>query len=202
MRVRPRHPSLRPPEQEATAMPWVGSTTYSISDSAEGHNLSYRGSNNVVIIRKKERLEAADAREHDSPTHRIRVVPRQIASDLRLPHYGVGVHLPHDVLRRATRVPRPASLRYAVLREAPIARRRVRARRRRCGIVEPLAHDDKLRERARGGHSRLGEGGGRGVWVRGQERARGRLEWGLSFSSAGKVRSVLDCGEVTARRTA
>ena len=124
----------------------------------------------------------------ESTTHRV--VPRQTASDLRLPHYGVGVHLPHDVLRRATRVPRPASLSYAVLREAPIARRRVRARRRRCGIVEPFAHDDKLRERARGGHRRLGEGGGRGVRVRGQARARGRLEWGLVFRALEKLISA------------
>jgi len=30
----------------------------------------------------------------------------------------IGVHLPHDVLRRATRVPRQATLRHAMLRDS------------------------------------------------------------------------------------
>ena len=80
--------------------------------------------------------------------------------------WGCTVHLTHDALRRVTYVPRPPPRRHTMLYKAPIPRRRVRPWRRR-GIVQPLAHDDELRQRARGRHRRLCESGGRGVGVHG-----------------------------------
>jgi hypothetical protein len=105
----------------------------------------------------------AITRRRKHRTHRV--ITRQAVSNLRLAYDSIGVHLTHHVLRRTPGVPRPATLHHAVLREAPIARRRVRAWRRRRGIVKPLTHDDELGERAGRGHRRLGEGGGRGIWV-------------------------------------
>src|SRR6266850_8013680 len=100
-----------------------------------------------------------------------RVISRQTTPALRLAHHRVRVHLPYHVLRRATRVTRPASLRHAVLRKAPITRRRVWVWwRRRRGLLQRFAHDDERRKRTRGGHPHLGEDGGRSV-VRGQKRA-------------------------------
>ena len=121
----------------------------------------------VVALRMAE--NRGDETENMTQSHYAPRRSSQTAPNLRLPHHRVVVHLPHGphhVLSRTTCVPRPASLRHAVLCEAPIARRRVWAWRRQCSLVQPLTHNE-LRERLRGGHGRLGEGGGRRVRVRG-----------------------------------